>query len=186
MWVPWIGTGIEHLRLQQIDKGIYIDSVVVGSKHKQPFRVWYKIYCDSEWRVQTCLLHRYGPRSRELKFQVDSQGHWVDADNISLSALEGCIDVDISATPFTNTLPIRRLSLLPGQSTDILVTYISIPELEIVPVKKRYTCLETSDNGSLYHYENLTRGFATELHVDAQGLVLDYPEVWKRSWNEFF
>ncbi len=80
-WVPLIGTGTEKLHLLQNDEGVFIDSNVIGTKHGQSFRAWYKIYCDQGWKVQTCILHRSGPRAQELKLQVDNQGHWVNADN---------------------------------------------------------------------------------------------------------
>ena len=40
-----------------------------------------------------------------------------------MAYLVGCEYVDISETPFTNTLVIRRLGLTPGESADISVAY---------------------------------------------------------------
>ena len=40
-----------------------------------------------------------------------------------MAYLVGCKYVDISETPFTNTLVIRRLGLTPGESADISVPY---------------------------------------------------------------
>ena len=45
----------------------------------------------------------------------------------------GCIDVDIRATPFTNTLPIRRLALQPGESRDLRMAFIDVPGLDVRP-----------------------------------------------------
>ncbi|GCE16537.1 putative glycolipid-binding domain-containing protein [Dictyobacter kobayashii] len=183
-WVPWTEEGIENLHLLQNDKGIFIDSMMVGSHQGQQFRVSYQIQCNQEWKVQTCAIRLLGAHPQEVKLQSDKQGHWVNVDNIPIPELEGCIDVDISVTPFTNTLPIRRLALRPGQSADLLVVYIALPAVEIRPMRQRYTCLEVSTNGGLYRYESLLSGFSAELHVDTQGLVLDYPELWRRSWDE--
>lgn len=58
-WVPLTGTGVEQLHLQQNDEGVFVDSVVIGTKHGQSFRAWYKIHCDQGWKVQTCILHQY-------------------------------------------------------------------------------------------------------------------------------
>ncbi|HLG75289.1 MAG TPA: putative glycolipid-binding domain-containing protein, partial [Ktedonobacteraceae bacterium] len=80
----------------------------------------------------------------------------------------------------------RRLSLHSGQSTEILVACITIPTMEVQPVKQRYTCLERSDDSSLYQYKEVDSDFTTEIRVDAQGLVLDYPEKWKRAWDDSF
>jgi hypothetical protein len=88
--------------------------------------------------------------------------------------------VDISITPFTNTLPIRRLSLAVGSSTILKVVYIKLPELHVFPFEQRYTCLDVSANGGTYRYESLSSGFTADLPVDHDGIVLDYPQIWKR------
>ena len=97
--------------------------------------------------------------------------------------LEGCIDVDISATPFTNTLPIRRLELEPGQSEELTVTYVRVPELLVGPERQRYGCLEAQTDGGLYRLEALPSGFTAELPVGAEGLVIDYPGLFRRAWS---
>jgi len=106
------------------------------------------------------------------------------ADGEPVPALDGCIDVDISATPFTNTLPIRRLGLKPGEAANLKVAYLAIPEMRVEPARQRYTCLERDDQGGLYRYESLDgefAGFTADLPVDAGGLVLDYPGLFRRA-----
>ncbi len=41
----------------------------------------------------------------------DGHGHWRKADGTALPQFDGCVDIDLAGTPFTNTLPIRRLGL---------------------------------------------------------------------------
>ena len=97
--------------------------------------------------------------------------------------LDGWIDVDISATPFTNTLPIRRLGLEHGESEELTVTYIRVPELLVGPERQRYGCLEAQTDGGLYRFEALPSGFTAELPVDVDGLVIDYPGLFRRAWS---
>lgn len=179
-WEPWTGTGLEHLRLVQSDEGNVVDSVVLGISEGLPFRVWYTIRANQDWQVRECTLRLLGGESPLIRLQTDGAGHWCDGADVSLSELDGCVDVDISVTPFTNTLPIRRLSLDPGQSADLLVVYIAVPEMEVGPASQRYTCLERDADGGLYRYESLSSGFTRDLRVDANGLVIDYPGIWKR------
>jgi hypothetical protein len=47
--------------------------------------------------------------------------------------LGGAIDIDISITPFTNTLAIRRLNLRRGQSEEIIAVYIRVPVSVLPP-----------------------------------------------------
>ena len=180
LWVPCEEPGLEHLHLQQSEKGSIVDSVVISVQRKAPFRVGYMLLIDHAWRVRECSLYLFGKEKQEIKLRADGEGHWTDASGQALPELDGCIDVDLAITPFTNTLPVRRLALSPGQSADLRVVYITAPEVQVRVMEQRYTCLEAHDDGSLYRYENLASGFTRDLPVDAQGLVLDYPDIWKR------
>ncbi len=80
-----------------------------------------------------------------------------------MATLDGCTDVDISVTPFTNTLPIRRLNLDQDESTEIETVYISVPELQVETAIQRYTCLDSlDDEGGRYRYESVPSGFTAE------------------------
>ena len=86
---------------------------------------------------------------------------------------EDCADVDLSFTPATNTLPIRRLGLGVGEKADIAVAWLRWPELKVERVGQRYARLAADR----YRY---TQGdFEAELTVDEHGLVLEYDGLWK-------
>jgi hypothetical protein len=85
--------------------------------------------------------------------------------------------VDLSITPFTNTLPIRRLSLPTGQTAEILAVYIQLPSLAITTDRQRYTCLEA---GKRYRYESVDSDFTRDVEVDEHGLVVTYPGLFRR------
>ncbi|HEX5502042.1 MAG TPA: putative glycolipid-binding domain-containing protein, partial [Thermomicrobiales bacterium] len=110
-------------------------------------------------------------------------GHWTAADGATPPDLAGCLDVDIRVTPFTNTLPIRRLGLRPGESAELAVAYLALPALAVTRERQRYTCLAAGPDGGLYRYESLPGGFRADLSVDADGLVLDYPGLFRRVWT---
>ncbi len=180
LWTPLQQIGLEQLHLVENDTGVIADGLVLGIEHATPFRLWYQVQTDSDWHVRECHLQVGGEKGQALHLFPDGLGYWTDAAGIAYSTLDGCLDVDISTTPFTNTLPIRRLALAPGESADLLVAYITVPELSVRPVQQRYTCLSRTASGGLYRYEGLDRGFTADLHVDTQGLVVDYPGIWKR------
>jgi hypothetical protein len=116
-----------------------------------------------------------------IDLKTDGQGHWFDRhEGRSLPELDGCLDIDISATPFTNTLPIRRIDWQVGQSETLKMVYILFPELTITVAPQRYTCLEKSESGAVFRFESLDSGFTALLPVDSDGLVLDYPGLFQR------
>ncbi len=184
LWRPWSKPGLEHLHLTQDDAGIVANGVIIGVDH-QVFRLRYDISCDARWRVREVNVNLLDGQGPVIALLADGEGHWFSLSGEPVLALDGCIDVDISATPFTNTLPIRRLALRPGQSATLSMVYIAVPRLDITAVEQRYTCLEMTADGGRYRYESLKQGvsgFTAELPVDRIGLVGDYPEVFRRVW----
>lgn len=179
VWQSLPTPGLELLTLRQYDDGVYFESVVIDAG-RPSFRVWYEVHTDAAWRVRRCLVQLLGEPGRGIVLQSDGDGSWADGAGAPLPALDGCIDVDLTATPSTNALPIRRLALRPGESADIRVAWIQFPELDVTPSPQRYTCLELSADGGRYRFLALDGGFTTELPVDAAGFVLDYADRWQR------
>jgi len=183
LWTPWSEPGIEHLRLLQHDETILADSIIVGIRNRMPFRLHYEITCDSHWNVKQLDLELLSDTYKSIKLQADGKGYWTTPAGDPVQLLDGCIDVDISATPFTNTLPIRRLTLSPGQSAELLMAYVLIPDMEMITHRQRYTCLEVTSGGGFYKYENVDSDFSAELLVDSDGLVFDYPGLFRSIWR---
>jgi uncharacterized protein len=183
MWAPWEGPGLEHLRLLTSDGGVEANGLVIGLEAGRPFRIGYEVRCDGRWRVREVRAAAPDSGPPVLELLADGKGRWKRGGGESVPELDGCIDVDISATPFTNTLPIRRLGLKPGEFEELTVAYIRVPELLVGPERQRYGCLEARADGGLYRFEALPSGFTAELPVDADGLVMDYPGLFRRAWS---
>jgi uncharacterized protein len=184
VWEARKWSSMEYLRLEERADEITADGtiVMIDDDSHLPLRIHYAIRCDSAWAVRQAAIQVEGYPGPRQRLQADGAGHWTRSPGRPLAALDGCIDVDIAATPFTNTLPIRRLKLKPNESAEIEVVYITIPELAFSAAKQRYTCLEMRSDGGRYRYESLDSGFTAELTVDANGLVIDYAELWRRLW----
>jgi uncharacterized protein len=183
MWAPWEGPGLEHLRLVTSEVGVVANGLVIGLEAGRLFRISYDVRCDERWRVQEVRVATPDSERPVLELLADGEGRWNRRGGEPVPELEGCIDVDISATPFTNTVPIRRLGLRLGESEELMVTYIRVPELLVGPERQRYECLEAQADGGLYRFEALPSGFVTELPVDTEGLVIDYPGLFRRAWS---
>jgi len=182
LWQRVNALGLEHLRLASVPDGFLADGLLLTVLDDTPVRASYQIRCDTAWQVRRVDVTLESDPPRTLTLQSDGEGHWIGSAGEPLSALEGCIDVDIFPTPFTNTLPIRRLALEPGDAAEITVAFIELPALSVQPAKQRYTCLETGREGARYRYEGLESGFTVELRVDTEGLVRDYPGWFRRVW----
>lgn len=175
------GTGGEHLRLIEDSSGVSAESVVVGVVDGSPVRVQYEIELDHQYRVQRVEITAPGRGPNSLTLRADGEGNWTDGRGEELPALDGCIDVDVSVTPFSNTLPIRRTGLERDESDDLSVVYVRVPEFSVEVATQRYTCLDPVDgDGGRYRYESTSSGFTAELSVDSNGLVVEYPGLFDR------
>jgi hypothetical protein len=175
-WQAWDRKGIEHLVLRKGPREIVAESVVVASVEGSNFALRYRIRCDKSWRVTNAEVGIVGD-ARKIEITGDGKGNWADGSGKVLPKLAGAIDIDLSVTPFTNTLPIRRLKLSAGQSAEIVAVYILAPALTLVTDPQRYTCLEP---GKRYRYESLDSDFTRDIDVDDHALVVTYPGLFRR------
>jgi predicted transport protein len=185
LWAALEDEGFEHLLLTTSSSTIRADGLIVRRENDGPaYRAHYKIECDPLWRVRAVEIDVTDPDAGHLDLTSDGNGIWLDADCQPIAPLNGCTDIDIQASPFTNTLPIRRLRLNDEATARIDVVYIDPRTATFERTSQRYTRLRGTDGGSgLYHYTSLDSGFETVLAVDADGLVIDYPHFFRRAWS---
>lgn len=179
-WRPLDGEGLEHLTVthDNTDFGAVIraESVLIGERGGRPYGVRYRVNCDPGWAVLDFSIDTTD--DRHLALSSDGKGHWRTPDGTALPAFDGCVDIDLAGTPFTNTLPIRRLALTPQSGTARLtMLYVPFDSFEPVRDGQHYTCLEQD---RLYRYQAEDRSFSADLPVDEDGLVLDYPTLFVR------
>jgi uncharacterized protein len=173
-WQNWVGDSAEDLILRETEEDILATSVIT-SWGKESYTATYSIACDHSWRTRKCEIE-LTEKQKRLRLELDGSGKWLQ-ESCNMAELNGAIDVDISATPFTNTLPILRLRLKENQSDEISVAYVSVPELSVSLKRQRYTCLIP---GKLYRFEQFDISFIREIDIDENGLVLVYPGLFKR------
>jgi hypothetical protein len=169
------GVGVEHLLLGE---GVADGVVIAFDEERRPFRLTYRLTWDAAWRLRDATLVATTDRSaRSLTLHSDGQGHWREGEGRAMSVLDGCMDIDIWPTPFTNTFPIRREPMALGERREFLVAWICAPDLTVHAQAQAYTRLAER----LYSFENLDgSGFQAELPVDEDGIVVDYPGLFLR------
>ncbi|MGO4704816.1 putative glycolipid-binding domain-containing protein [Microvirga sp. 2MCAF38] len=174
-WSAWEGceAGIEHVDISPADGGIDFAGVVIGQEDDANFALAYRLRVDVEWRVREARLKTTS--GHRLHLESNGKGTWHE-NGVEQPALQGCIDIDIQASPVTNTLPIRRLSLQHGGMSELRLCYIAVPDLTVSVAHQRYTALDNA----LYRFESVQSGFTADLPVDVDGFVLDYPDLFKR------
>lgn len=173
------GVGLEHLLLAER----VADSVLLAfDEERGPFRLTYRLTWGESWQLRDAELVLATERStRSLSLHTDGQGHWRHRDGRPIDDLDGCLDVDIWPTPFTNSFPIRREPMAVGERRQFRMAWIFAPDLTVHAQPQAYARLADR----LYLFENLDgSGFRAELPVDEDGIVLDYPDLFRRVTDD--
>ena len=98
----------------------------------------------------------------------------VDGRSVELG-LEGADFFDLAASPLFNSLPIIRYDLhRGGEPRDFVMTWVSVPELEVSRSEQRYEPLAPG----LVRFRS--GSFTAELELDDDGFVLRYPGLAER------
>lgn len=105
-------------------------------------------------------------------------GHWT-VNGERRPDLDDALDCDLAACPLTNTMPILRHQLhrQPDDHT-FLMAFIEVPSLRVVPASQRYIHLREFDGGAVVRYQS--GSFQSDLTIDADGFVVDYPKLGRR------
>ena len=175
-WRPVGGTGLEHLSIEPEEGGIAARGVIIGELGAEPYGVDYTIVCGPDWTVRQLDLGTTAGMA--LSLTSDGKGSWRNHDGRPLPEFDGCIDVDLAGSPFTNTLPIRRLDWS-RSSGPASLSVLFIPFDTFVPRREAqtYTALE---GGRTFRNRSADGSFTADLTVDRDGLVRDYPSLFER------
>jgi hypothetical protein len=178
LWQRLDVPGLEHCQLDAGPGGVELHASVIVAEAGALLRVEYEVLCSPAWVTRRAVVRlRDGETARRLELTADDGRRW-RVNGREEPGLAGCEDVDVSLSPATNALPVRRLGLLdlaPGESRETTGAWVDFPGLTVEPLAQRYTRL----GGGRFRYEAAS-GFVTELEVDERGLVVAYPPLWRR------
>ncbi len=171
LWSSVEDEGFEHLRLLRDSARIIADGAIVRRDERSAYRAAYRIECDESWRIREVVVTTAD--GARLDLRSDGNGHWDGRPD-----LDGCHDVDIEASPFTNTLAMNRLQLAVSAAAEIAVVFVTPREAGANRIMQRYTRLAEDR----YLYESMESDFKAVLPVDSDGLLLEYPNWFRRVW----
>ena len=174
MWEYRETFGCELLKLSMAEQAIHVDSTVITIGESGPIQINYQLELDLKWKIKHVHIQSGGAM---LHLISTGQGEWMDENGKRLDALSGAVDIDISATPFTNSLPINRHDWEVGQTRDFEMVYIQVPSMALQKAQQSYTLLESNENR---HFQYRSGGFQSVITVDDCGLVHDYPQLFSR------
>jgi hypothetical protein len=175
--VLWQGveTGaLDRCRLAAGPDGLRLSGTVLTAEFGTPLDVRYLVEAGPDGLTRRVELELDGGAVRRV-LVADGAGRWRwEGGGSDLVEVDGALDVDLTVTPATNTLPIRRLAGLEvGEAADLRMAWVQFPELSVILSAQRYERLAAD------RWRFSTGDFTAELVVDPQGLVLDYGGLFR-------
>ncbi len=177
-WSSDDGRRLETVRVVMTDRGMRASGylVVVG---KQSYGVSYSVLCDAAGRTRRITLHSDSAvTERGLSLTRTPGGPWLDGAGKSppMPDLDLALDVDFTASVFSNSLAIRRLGLHERHGREsVVVAEVGFPNLSVEPVVHHYRTLEITDHGARLRHQGPSGRH--DLTVDREGFVLDLPHL---------
>lgn len=169
--------GLERLEIAETADGIAAVATVLGLE-AGGFELDHRWRLSHEWSAQSLVVERWGPDGR-TRLAVDRQGEGWLVDGVRRPDLDGAEEPDLSATPFCNTFPIRRLSAEPGAVLELDVCFVDADAMTVERSRQRYE--RTADlRVRFVSLDGTSAGFEADLEVDGEGLVVRYEHLFER------
>jgi uncharacterized protein len=192
LWTRTDTAGAEHVAFDD-RRGLTARGVQVAVD-PVPYACRYELYTDEAWATarfeataegagwsRTVRLERAAGRWRVTTAeQGDLDGALRAAGRVAApmpgiedaDRLADAYDVDLYASPLTNTLPLRRMGMV---DFTITAAWVLLPSLAVVASEQSYTVL--GDNRVRY----ASGSFRADLDLDEQQFVVRYPGLAQRS-----
>src|SRR6266852_1153450 len=158
------------------------------------YRLDYKLETDYGFTTLGLLVRAHGTGwSRKLDLRRNRRGKWSartnSAGDTDLPAPGGdtslfsvALDCDLGLSPLTNSMPVLWHGLLRGGGpVDFLMAWVSVPDLGVRASRQRYTFMRPEGEGAVVRYESLDSLFTADITFAADGLVVDYPGLGRRT-----
>ena len=175
LWRRLDQPGHDAARVVEGPSGAVIEGSAVFDESRRPCRLDYRVVCDDHWRTRSARVVGWvGVENVHLEIAVDASARWT-VNGMPSPGVYGCVDVDLSFTPATNLLAIRRTRLAIGARADVRAAWLRFPELALEPLYQRYERLAESR----YKYECWGGAFTAVLETNETGAVTRYPGLWQ-------
>jgi hypothetical protein len=174
---------MESVRVQVSGKRIKANGrIVAAATDTNPaFAAYYDLLTDETGATKRLgMTVTVAERERQLVVARDEENMWLVTDHQgdSRSAYEGALDVDVVFSPFFNALPIRRRGLHEhADSITVPTIYVRLPEMSVTSALVSYSSSAAGSGEGIKVHSPVSE---VTLTVDADGFIVDYPDLAER------
>lgn len=195
-WTKSDPVGAEIAEVTLSASGMRAAGTAIGSD-PEPYRLDYELETDEHYVTRRVDVHATGQGwTRTVRLTHDGSGTWtIHAEHSGHTELPepggdpdqliGALDADLGLSPLFNTMPVlRHRHLEPAsEAAELLMAWISVPDLRVHTSRQRYTPLRPSGPGpAIVRFEapGDAGTFRVDIEFDEAGFVTDYPGLATR------
>jgi uncharacterized protein len=156
------------------ERGWMLDGAAIFKHAAGAARLAYRIQCDTDWRTLSGMVLGY-IGNHLVSFNIARQASDWTLNGTVVPGLEQLDDLDLSFTPATNLLQLRRQDVPFGKSVSIPVAWLDIDTGALTSLPQFYERCGTST----FWYRAPTAGYEGMLELTPDGFIQNYPELWK-------
>jgi len=166
--------GHDVCTLSHVEEGYLITGVANFLYGSKPCSLRYAVHCNEDWQTLRASVHGHiGKKEQRVDFLLTADASWL-RNGVEQPRVRGLPDIDLSFTPATNTLAVRREKFSIGQPTDTTAAWLRFPGLHLAPLRQTYTKLPNHT----YSYTALEGEFKATIVFRRSGLVSRYEGLW--------
>jgi hypothetical protein len=174
VWKRLDRPGHDVARLESTPDGFRLAGVAIGVAEDGPYALEYTVTCDAEWRsLRATVAGWSGHQERHIEIRRNDADGW-SLDGVECPDVRGCPDLDLSFTPATNTIAVRRLNPSLHQVVQSSAAWLTLPSFRLERLDQRYERL----GPSTYRYEAIELAFTARIEFRDDGLVRSYEGLW--------
>ena len=177
IWDHLESAGAEYLTLKKFAHHMEVRGTVLLVDQGAPHQLTYEMKIGLDWKTKKVKIYKDGDK-KPFVVQVENQDKWW-VNGVYDENLDGATNVDLTITPFSNSLPINRVSWNIGERRTFKMVYIDVLRKEVMPLLQVYTYLGDTNGHRIFQYR--CRDYENALVIDDQGWVVEYPGVFNRE-----
>lgn len=171
-WRRLDGEGSDRCTLSQVEHGWILMGRAAWRVDGLEASLTYDVRCDPGWlSLSADVCGEVGPRQLDLRLRLSPEG-WLLNDVLQPGTAQ-CTDLDLSFTPATNLMPVRRLMLGPQPQMTVAAAWLQ-PELDAISRLDQTYVLK--QDGSVDYASTTAQA---EFTIDQSGFATNYPGLWQ-------
>jgi hypothetical protein len=174
LWRRLDTPGHDACRLEEHSTGWALHGCAVFLQAGEPANLAYSVICDRAWRTLSgSIAGAVGTQTIDFIVERQDDGAWTL--NGKRADADGLDDLDLSFTPATNLLQIRRVPLAVGEPVPLPAAWFNLEDGTLSKLEQIY---ERRDDLALY-YRAPNVGYEGLLELAPNGFIRRYPGLWE-------